>query len=111
VDRRLKGGYLVVLREELPNLSSAADSAWRWLRDNPVGRKPEVILPKRKLQVQRRLSGDEEQLVVEAYLAGLTVYEVGAQFRIHRTTVSAIMERHGVKMRRAPKRPYRRRSS
>jgi hypothetical protein len=110
VDRRPKVGFLVVLREELPNLSSAANSAWRWLKDNPIGRKPEVILPKRKLLVQRRPSGDEEQRVVEAYLAGLTVYEVGAQFGIHRTTVSAIMQRHGVRMRRAPRRPYRRRS-
>lgn len=101
---------MVVLREELPNLSSAANSSWRWLKDNPVGRNPEVVLPKRKLQVQRRLSRDEEQLVVEAYMAGLTVYDVGTQFGIHRTTVSAIMQRHGVKMRRAPKRSYHRRA-
>jgi DNA-directed RNA polymerase specialized sigma24 family protein len=92
---------LVVLREELPNLSSAAVSAWRWLKDNPTGsRKPEVILTKSPRQVQRRLSPDNEVLAVEAYLSGLTVYEVGEQFGIHRTTVSAIMQRHGAKMRR-----------
>lgn len=27
----------MVLREELPNLSSAAVNAWHWLKDNPVG--------------------------------------------------------------------------
>jgi DNA-directed RNA polymerase specialized sigma24 family protein len=79
------------------------------LKDNPGGiRRPEAVLIKPPRQVQRRLSPDEELLAIEAYLSGLTVYQVGEQFGIHRTTVSAIMNRHGVKMRRRAKRPYRR---
>ena len=74
------------------------------MKDNPVVGKPEVILPKTVLQVQRRLSSDEERRVIAAYRSGNTVYEVGAQFGIHRTTVSAILGRHGVKLRRQPKR-------
>ncbi|MBX3100120.1 MAG: helix-turn-helix domain-containing protein [Salinibacterium sp.] len=56
--------------------------------------------------MQVRLDAKEELEVIAAYLSGLTVYEIGARFGIHRTTVSAIMQRHGVMMRRAPKRPY-----
>jgi transposase-like protein len=85
-------------------------SAWRWMKDNPVVSKPEVILSNTRLQVQRRLSQEDKQRVIVAYCSGKTVYEVGAEFGIHRTTVSAILQRHGVKMRRAPRRPYHRSS-
>jgi len=54
-------GFLVVLREELPNLSSVAMSAWRWMKDNPVVSKPEFVLTKTMLQVQRRLSDEDQQ--------------------------------------------------
>jgi DNA-directed RNA polymerase specialized sigma24 family protein len=98
----------VVLSEELPNLSAEVFNAWRWLQDNPnESTKPEGSLAKPARQVQRRLKPAEEEAAVAAYLSGLTVYEVGAKFSIHRTTVSAILKRKQIKMRRAPKRSYR----
>jgi hypothetical protein len=84
-----------------------------WLNEHPDWRDLEPALssaPQIK-QVQRRLDPTEEQRVIEAYLSGKTVYEVGEQFKIHRTTVSAIMRRQGVTLRRQPKRPYHRRDS
>lgn len=40
------------------------------------------------------------QQLIEGYQAGATVYELGDQFGIERRTVSAILHRHGVPMRR-----------
>jgi DNA-directed RNA polymerase specialized sigma24 family protein len=75
-------------------------------------RKPESIVERsaptpRVKQAQRRLTPAEELEAIAAYRSGLTVYEVGEKFGIHRTTVSAIMRRHGVKMRRSLKRGRR----
>jgi len=38
--------------------------------------------------------------LIERYQSGATVYELGDQFGIERRTVSAILHRHGVPMRR-----------
>ncbi|MBC3193910.1 hypothetical protein H7X46_22880 [Pseudonocardia sp. C8] len=40
------------------------------------------------------------QQLIKGYEAGATVYELGDQFGIERRTVSAILHRHGVAMRR-----------
>ena len=50
-------------------------------------------------QLQRRLSADEQVQVVERYKSGDTVYELGRAFIIGRTTISAILERHGIPRR------------
>ena len=44
----------------------------------------------------KRLSGDEVVRLVDAYRSGRTVYELGREFGIHRTTVGAILRRKGV---------------
>jgi hypothetical protein len=59
-------------------------------------------------QHQVRLDKAGEQQAIDAYISGKTIYEVGTQFGIHRTTVSAILKRNSVKMRRMPKRGYSR---
>ena len=46
------------------------------------------------------LSGTEVERLAAEYLSGKTVYELGREFGIHRTTVGIILKRHGVKMRR-----------
>jgi len=46
------------------------------------------------------LKGAEIERLAEAYLSGKTVYELGREFGIHRATVSIILKRHGVPMRR-----------
>ncbi|MBU1589519.1 MAG: transposase family protein [Actinobacteria bacterium] len=83
-------------------------NAHAWLVDpNRQQRNQATPPPSPRKQVQIRLDENQELAVIAAYRSGFTVYEVGAKFGIHRTTVSAIMQRHGVKLRRAPKRPYR----
>jgi hypothetical protein len=47
-----------------------------------------------------RLSDRQIAALVDAYLAGATVYELAARFGIHRVTVSAHLHRQGVTVRR-----------
>jgi hypothetical protein len=48
----------------------------------------------------RHLEVDQVQALVADYLAGATAYELGRQFGIDRKTVSRILHRHQVSMRR-----------
>ncbi|MFB9729711.1 helix-turn-helix domain containing protein [Haloechinothrix salitolerans] len=48
----------------------------------------------------QQLDGDQVQELIEGYTSGATVYELGDQFGIERRTVSAILHRHDVPMRR-----------
>ncbi len=52
-----------------------------------------------KRQVQRRLRQDEIKDLVARYQAGSTVYELADQFRIHRVTVSKLLERESIPRR------------
>ena len=48
----------------------------------------------------KQLKPDQVQELIAAYQAGRTVYELGTQFSIDRRTVSDILHRHHVPMRR-----------
>lgn len=48
----------------------------------------------------RQLNDDQIQQLMDGYQSGWTVYEPGDQFGIERRTVSAILHRHDVPMRR-----------
>ena len=48
----------------------------------------------------RQLEPSEVERLIDGYQRGLTVYELGDEFGIERRTVSVILKRHGVKMRR-----------
>src|SRR5262249_13386053 len=48
----------------------------------------------------RRLNSEQVQQLVEGYEAGATVYELGERFGIARQTVSEVLKRNGVAMRR-----------
>lgn len=50
-------------------------------------------------QHHRRLRDHEVDQLVEDYLAGATVLELAAKHRIHRTTVSGLLERRAVNRR------------
>jgi DNA-directed RNA polymerase specialized sigma24 family protein len=52
------------------------------------------------IQPQKRVRGADLDTLVAGYLAGRTVYELGAEFGINRRTVSALLHRQGVVMRR-----------
>lgn len=60
-------------------------------------REPAVTAPR---QVQRRLDAKQIASLVKLYLSGESVSELARQFRVHRTTVMAQLDRHGV-----PRRP------
>ncbi|MFF3566900.1 hypothetical protein ACFYXQ_03865 [Nocardia jiangxiensis] len=48
----------------------------------------------------RRLDDGQIRELIAGYEGGATVYELGARFGIERRTVSEILRRHGVPMRR-----------
>lgn len=48
----------------------------------------------------RQLDADQMQELIAGYQDGATVYELGDRFGIERRTVSQILGRHGVPMRR-----------
>jgi hypothetical protein len=47
-----------------------------------------------------RLGPEQIQELIAGYQSGSTVYELGVQFGIERRTVSTILHRHGIPMRR-----------
>jgi len=60
---------------------------------------PSTAIPRTIKQIQRRLRGAEIDQLVASYRAGATVYELSAQFGMHRHTVSEVLERRGVSRR------------
>ena len=64
----------------------------------PVDRPPEQDLRPAR-QAQHRLRADEVFELTEAYRAGDGVYLLAKAFTIDRRTVSAILERHGIRRR------------
>ena len=77
---------------------SALESLLRKLPspDQPVEPSPDRPKPGRA----RQLDAEQTKQLIEDYQAGSTVYELGDRFGINRRTVSAILKRHGVAMRR-----------
>lgn len=72
------------LREKLPSLDAPAPTPTK--RD--------------RTRRARRLGNDQIQQLIAGYQSGSTVYELGDRFGIERRTVSNILQRHGVPMRR-----------
>jgi transposase-like protein len=48
----------------------------------------------------KKLGADHVQQLIAGYQAGASVYELGERFEIDRKTVSRILHRHGVRLRR-----------
>jgi hypothetical protein len=48
----------------------------------------------------RQLDANQVQALIQGYTSGVTTYELGDRFGIDRRTVSAILRRHSVDMRR-----------
>lgn len=55
---------------------------------------------RRKRTTQPRLSDEKVSQIVTAYKAGKTVYELAAEYDCHRATISAVLKRQGVALRR-----------
>lgn len=48
-------------------------------------------------QIQKRLTDEEMETVVQGYMSGRTVHQLTEKFGCHRQTISNILKRHGVK--------------
>ena len=60
---------------------------------------PSGAIPRNIKQKQRRLRGAEIDELAAGHQAGTTVYELAAEFGVHRHTMSEILERRGVSRR------------
>lgn len=71
--------------------------------------KPANDLPQangnRKPTTQPRLSDEKVGQIVASYEAGKTVYELAVEYAYHRVTISAVLKRQGVALRRASPTP------
>lgn len=67
-------------------------------KNTPLVEGPELTIPPSG-QVDQ-LEQDQIERLIAAYEAGATVYDVAAQFGIARQTVSGILKRHDVRLRR-----------
>jgi hypothetical protein len=76
----------------------ALETLLRKLPDSTAPAPPPVVRPKPGRA--RQLDTDQTQALIQGYLAGATTYELGDRFGIERRTVSNILHRHGVPMRR-----------
>jgi lambda repressor-like predicted transcriptional regulator len=57
------------------------------------------IAVRRRTQIQRRLSARESEELCGAYQSGKTIRELTVQFGIHKTTLTAVLERAGIDRR------------
>jgi DNA-binding CsgD family transcriptional regulator len=79
------------------NLSEQGERLQTLVEMTPSG--PEAPKCRTPKQVQRRLRPNEITDLAARYKAGATVYELADRFRIHRGTVSSLLERQGVPRR------------
>src|ERR1019366_6221183 len=80
--------------------SNLADWAKELRQLSAMAGQPRLREQSKLHQVVRRLRADEVNALVARYESGATVYELAALFKIHRTTVSAHLHRHGANVRR-----------
>ncbi|MEU6559111.1 hypothetical protein [Nocardia nova] len=92
---------LVDLRGAYSNTKAQVDALEQLRRKLPD---PRVTVPpsveKSRTGRARRLGPDQVQELIAGYRSGETVYKLGARFGIERRTVSAILHRNNVPMRR-----------
>lgn len=83
------------------NTKPQVDALETLLRKLPDPTEPALPPVERsKPQRARQLDADQIQELIAGYQAGATVYKPGARFGIERRTVSNILKRHDVPMRR-----------
>src|SRR5690606_19189074 len=74
-------------------------TAHRHLSTEPVRELPQAN-GGRKRTTQQRLSDEKVSQIVTAYETEKTVYELAAEYGCHRVTISAVLKRQGVALRR-----------
>lgn len=78
--------------------------AHRHLSTEPVRELPQAN-GGRKRTTQPRLSDEKVSQIVAAYKTGKTVYVLAAEYDCHRVTISAVLRRQGVALRRTSPTP------
>ena len=78
--------------------------AHRHLSTEPVRELPQANGGRRRT-TQPRLSAEKVSQIVTAYETGKTVYELAAEYGCHRVTISAVLKRRGVTLRRTSPTP------
>jgi hypothetical protein len=81
------------------NPSDQGERLRRLLEIVPAG--PPTPIPRTPKQVHRRLPADQIDQLINRYLAGATLKQLGQQFQVDRLTVAELLERRGVKRRYA----------
>ena len=61
-----------------------------------------MLSARRERKPQPRISEARADQIVEAYMAGGTVYDLAREFDCHRVTISAVLKRRGATLRRLP---------
>ncbi len=79
------------------NRSDQGRSLRKLLQRPPSGAK--VVRTRTPRKTARRLEAHEIDALVDGYRSGTTVYKLARRFRIHRSTVSQILERQEVPRR------------
>lgn len=83
------------------NTTAQVSALQALLRKLPNPTQPFDRPPKRHVPgIVKQLEADQAQELIAGYQDGATVYELGKRFGIERRTVSKILHRHGVEMRR-----------
>jgi len=90
---------LVELMHAYSNLSREAECLHR-LRREALSPRP-ARGAKRPRQHQRRINKAEVRELIKEYEQGALIKELAQRFGIHRLTVTALLRRHGVKLRQA----------
>jgi DNA-directed RNA polymerase specialized sigma24 family protein len=95
----------VVLRGEISRLASLAEKI---TSTEARAEKVRPVAPSSngRKQAQRRLSLESQAVVVSEYEAGATIQALAAEHRVYRTTVTAILQRAGVPLRRRGLSPH-----
>ncbi|MDA8027295.1 MAG: hypothetical protein M0T78_12320 [Actinomycetota bacterium] len=109
----VQGSHTDTLVEVIRGLSNPVHPAqmlilsWKAREESPTGSSNDKIPIREYVLQQSHTRLDPKQIndLVVAYQAGSTVKELAAKFQIHHTTVSNVLERHGVPRRYRPMTP------
>ena len=97
---RAKGSSKSIMVGLFSSHSNLLYEVHRHLTPGDSGSRPERYpRPSRAL---RQITDSAKQKIIDGYREGMTVYELAAHHQCHRTTVSEVLKRNGVKLRRTP---------
>jgi AraC-like DNA-binding protein len=91
--------FPVVLRRQLSNPSSPLKRALAAYRQLNLSGPRQSVVPRRPVKRATRLTAGQLARLVERYQSGATVYDLAAEFGMHRATVARCLKNAGVTLR------------